>query len=240
MKIDKLFVLLTIFFVSFTNMTVVYALDKQSQIMSSYKKDVTGDHHPEQVQVIKEGQKVKLVVNTGNYKAYSFSLGAAKKVKLIFQDLTQDRVKDIFLTSFNKNSNQVLNLLVAYENGEISNVSLPETLDITAQFENNYQASIKINQTKQSYMVNLLNYKGQLEKTGVYHNGALNEPTELMVSELTSLHIIRHKDLSLGLKGRQFVDDGYGGAKFAYVDSTWKRINANWELQKTTVRKIQY
>lgn len=206
--------------------------------MSSYKKDVTGDHHPEQVQVFQEGQKVKLVVNSDKHKEYSFSLGAAKKVKVIFQDLTQDRVKDIFLTYYNKNSNQAQNFLVAYENGQMSSVSLPEMLDITAQFENNYQASIKINQTKQSYMLDLLNHKGQLEKTGVYHHGALNEPMELMVSPIKYLHIIRLRDLSLGLKGRQIVNEGYGGANLAYVDSTWKRSNSHWELQKVSVRKI--
>lgn len=224
----------------FTNITVVYALDKHQTKINSVKKDVTGDHRTELIEVINKGSSTKLYISNDKNRLVSFSLGRnTLKTNITFQDLTQDGIKDIFVTFVNKKSDQEQYLLLAYENQQFISIPLPETVDITAQFENNYQASININQTKQSYTLNLRHRKEKLEKNGVYHHGALNEPMELIVSSIQSHQLIRLKDLSFGIKGRQLVDEGYGGAKLAFVDSTWKRVNGTWELQKTTVKKIK-
>jgi hypothetical protein len=223
----------------FTNLTVVNALDKRIEILATFKKDVTGDKLPDKIQIIKSGKIVKMQVISKKNKNYIINLGEVQKPSVVFQDLTQDEVKDIFISNNNKKGGEAEYYLFSFGNEQMNKISLPEGLNIIAQFENNYQASIKINQSGKAYTLDFRHQKENFEKRGLYQNGALNEPTELMVSSIHSLQLTRNKDLTFGLKGRQLVDDGYGGAKMAFVDSSWKWVNGNWELQKTSVKKIK-
>ncbi|WP_147534707.1 hypothetical protein [Bacillus marasmi] len=237
MKIDKLLLLLTIFFIGFTNITVVYALEKKPTIIHSYKKDVTGDHEVEDIELIKKGASTKLTISNNEGRLKSVPLGNTSKTNIVFQDVTQDGIKDIFVTYSTNNKKKEQSILLVFENQQIKSIPLPETVDITAQYENNYQASIKINDLNQTNTLSLSHRKNQLEQKGVYHHGSLNEPMELIVSPINTVHLTRLKDLSFGIKGRQLVEEGYGGEKLAYVDSSWKRVNGNWVLQKAKIKK---
>lgn len=241
LKKESIFVLVTIFFICLTTITGVYATDKQVPTeIATYKKDITGDNQPEKIQVIRTlDKKIEINIITPDEKKYKISLAGEQKPTISFKDLNQDHVKDIFIANPGKDGVTPSEeyLLYSFNDEQLSKIELPEALTLTTQYENDYKASILINQSGIVYTIDLHDRKTSLEQMGLYQNGFLNEPTELMVNSIENLKPVRLKDLTVGLKGRQPVGDAYNEDIIAYVESTWKWTNGTWEMQKTVVKK---
>ena len=87
--------------------------------------------------------------------------------------------------------------------------------------------------------MDLRDRKNGFDQKGLYQNGSLNEPTELMVHPFELLKPVRLENLTVGLKGRQSIGEEYDGELIAHVESIWKWTNGNWELQSTVLKKIK-
>jgi hypothetical protein len=230
--------LLAIFLAAIANVAVVYGHKPDEKILASYKKDISGDRVPEIIRIIHHSNENKreLTIKSGNRKPFKIPVASGPKPSIIFQDLTQDRIKDVIICVPGRGKMVPTYQLLSFANGQLNKIPLPEELTMVAQFEKNYQASIIINEANKAYTLNLTDRRKSLERKGLYQKGNLNEPTELMVHPFESLKLVRFRDLTYGLTGRQLIDDGYGGEKIAYIDSTWKWVNGGWKLQKTSVK----
>ena len=226
-----------------TTITVVYAKDQHDTKFVTYTKDITGDDKPDKISIsgIHKGKKYKnLEINivTSKDKKYGIPLSGNQKPTVSFKDLNYDGTKDLFVSSTDfKGKNAIENHLYSFKNDQFTNIGLPESLSLTAQLENNYLASIVIDQTGNEYRIDVKNKKQSLDRTGLYQNGRLNEPTELIVHSFSQINPVRLRDMKFGLKGSQTIGDSYTGATIANVFSIWKWSNGRWELQKTVVKK---
>ena len=215
----------------------VHAKDKGLVKLATYKTELTGDHHLEKIQLIKkENDRLEMVIVSK--KSYQIPLPSGKEPKIIFKDMNQDSIKDIFIYISSKDYDKAATYFIyTLKDENLSRMIVPEGLPVTAQFRNGYKASVQINQTGQTFVMDLNKQKKQYDQQGIYQNGMLNEPTELMVSGVKTLKPVRLRDLSIGLKGRQLISDGYNDEMIGYVDSTWKWSNHHWELQNTIVKQ---
>lgn len=235
--------LITFFIVSlllcFISISTVHGKGKGLANLATYRTELTGDHHLEKIQVIKkENNRVEMVIDSK--KSYQIPLSKGIEPKLIFKDMNQDSVKDIFIAISSKDYDKAATYnIYTLKDDNLNRMILPEGMPVTAQFKNEYKASIQINQTGQTFVIDLNKQKKRYDQQGIYQNGLLNEPTELMVSGLNTLKPVRLRDLSIGLKGRQLISDGYNDELIGYVDSTWKWSNNHWELQNTIVKQVK-
>jgi hypothetical protein len=240
----QIFGLVFILIITLTTITVVYAKDKKEiSTLASYKKDITGDHQQDRIEVkgITVGEKFKNVeidIITSKDKKYNIPLTGNQKPKVFFKDLNQDGLKDLLVSSTPYEENETNFHLYSFKDDQFTNIGLPDPLSLTAQLENNYQASIVIDKTGNEYAIDLKNKRKSFERSGLYQNGRLNEPTELIVKSFEQITPVRLRDMKVGLKTSQLIGEGYTGDSIAKVVSTWKWSNGRWELLKTGIKKI--
>ncbi|MGJ7921174.1 hypothetical protein [Neobacillus sp. LXY-4] len=243
MKKGIIFLILTITLIYSINQSyIVNADDDKISILATYHKDVIGDSQNEKIQVVKFSKENKIEIQIMNGKKIIDIIGVKGNQipSIVLQDFTQDGRKDIFISKpQSKDHSQTNHQLYSFQNEKLSKISLPEELVMVAQLENNYKAMVQINQSGKAYTLDLRNKKKYFDKKGIYQKGYLNEPTELMVQPFETFKLVRLRDLTFGLKGRQVIDEGFDGEKIAFVDSTWKWINGNWELQNSVVKRIK-
>jgi hypothetical protein len=153
-------------------------------------------------------------------------------------DINQDGVKDIFTSVFiSKSEDFARQTVYTVKNSKVSHVSLPAPLILESRFLNDYKAKIKIRKTGKSYIFDLKKRKKYYEKSGVFYNGKLNEPTELMVtSRFIDLKPIRVGD-KIGLKGTQIITGVTESDKIGDVESTWLYDQTEWRLINASVLK---
>lgn len=212
--------------------------------IETYNVDITGDNQAEKIEIrgISKGKgynKMFLDINSSNDKKYKFTLTGNQKPTILFRDLNHDHVKDLFIATHTKKDTSLSDFhLYSLKDHQFTNIELPETLSLTAQFEKDYQASIQIDQSGKVHKVDLSERKTNFDNIGLYQNGNLNEPTELIVGTFEKLKPVLLRDMSIGLKGRQTISEGYERSNIAYVDSTWKWAEGSWQLQNSVVKKI--
>lgn len=221
--------------------SIVDAKSTKMGILASYEKELTGDSHREKIKVIRKENKVtEMVITSSENRQYRIPLPRNAEPHVTFGDLNHDGVKDVFITiPAEKHNSSPEYKIYTLKDEKLEKITLPNGVMVTAQFENGYKASIQIKETGQSYVIDLKDQKNKFDQIGIFQDGLLNEPTELMIHSMDELKPVRFKDFSVGLKSRQSITDGFSEEIIGYVDSTWKWSNANWELHKTTVKKVK-
>lgn len=239
-----MFGVISLVIIALINISGAQANDKSTKILTSYKKDLTGDDQLEHIQIKKNSEgkknnKIEITISTSTKKTFQIPFTGEKEPKVAFVDYNQDHVTDIFIMSPNTKGGTPSEFqLFSLINEQLTKIELPEALTLEAQLENDYQASIRINESGAAYTLDLHDQKKGFDQKGLYQNGSLNEPAELMVHSFDNLKPVRLKDMSVGLKGRQPIGEEYDGILIAYVDSTWKWINGRWELESTELKKV--
>lgn len=120
---------------------------------------------------------------------------------------------------------------------KLIDLSVPDPLVINSQFENGYKATISIQNTKQSYTFDLRDRSEEYERLGLYVNGKLSEPTELMVNPYSTLKIIPIEGKK-GLLGVQRISGAFNADTIAFVESFWLYEDGKWILKDTKVMKM--
>lgn len=242
MKKVQIFGLATILIITLTTITGVYAKDKQDTTLATYKKDITGDKQQDRIDIKgspdgKNFNAIEIEIVTSKNKKFNIPLSSHQKPKVLFKDLNQDGIKDLFVMALEidkENANEYH--LYSFKDDQFINIELPDPLSLTAQYENDYQASIVIDKTGNEYRIDLKSKMENFERTGLYQNGRLNEPTELLVHTFQQITPVRLRDMKMGLRASQRIGDSYSGASIANVVSIWKWTNERWELHKTVVK----
>ena len=114
----------------------------------------------------------------------------------------------------------------------------PEPLAVSSQFEDGYKASITIEETGQSYSFDLSDRKEEYDRLGLYQDGKLNEPTELMVLPFGTLKPVKVKNGLYGLKGSQRINGVYNADGIANIESTWLFEKGKWQVQNAEVKSL--
>lgn len=251
MKKEYLVLITALFLMSMTAITGVYAGEQKNELETISKKevDVNGDGMTETVilkgKVLSNDeapyQTVLLEIIDSKGKKQKVKIEGGFKPNLLLKDLNHDGTNDILVSiGIDDSSEQSNYYLYTLSNSKIVEISTPEPLNIQSEFLDRYKAKIYIENNKKAHKFNLKSRKADYEQTGIYHNGNLNEPMELMVESYNKLEPIKVKGNKMGLKGSQTISGAYNEDIIGRVVSTWVYNNGTWDLLGTKVFEVQY
>jgi len=244
--LKKKIILPTIFILSMLAITV-YGAEKPSQD-TTYKEqvDVTGDGKMDDITIkgvpFEKGslflKEITMKIKTSEGKSLKTNLEGGYEPTLTFKDMNHDGVKDVFIRVETGGSGGLSNYsLYSLKGSKLINLDVPETLTITSQFEEGYKAYIKIEDTGKGYTFNLSDRKADYDRLGVFNNGKLNEPMELMVSPYSTLKPVKINDDQIGFKGVQRISGVANADTIGFVESSWIMEDDEWKLIDTKVQK---
>ncbi|WP_144481124.1 hypothetical protein [Cytobacillus oceanisediminis] len=251
MKKELLITFTAFFFMSLTALTGAYAGDSRESptvTVSEEKVDITGDGKKDIIYVkgvpFEEGtqflKEIYLKIKASNGKTYKIDLEGGYEPSTEYKDLNHDSVKDIFISVPTGGSGGLSNFyLNTLKDFQVVNLTVPEPLSVSSQFEDGYKASARIEQTGQSYSFDLSARKADYDRLGLYHDGKLNEPTELMVLPFGTLKHIIVKAGQYGLIGSQRINGAYNADGIANMESTWLYEKGKWKLIKAEVINLK-
>ena len=234
------------FFMTLTAITYAYAIDDKEKfiVISENIIDVTGDNKDDKVFIkgipYEEGtqffKEIILEIDASNGKTIKANLDEGYDPTVYFVDLNHDGVNDMFISINTGGSGGISNhYLYTLKDFSLSNLEVPEPLIINGQFLNGYKANITIQDTNQSYTFDLRNRAEEYERLGLFQNGKLSEPTELMIDPYSTLKPIMFSSNRNGLIGIQAISGAYHADKIAFVESTWEYDAGKWDLKKTRI-----
>lgn len=248
MKTETMVLMFTSFLMAITAFTGAYAVEKGEQLVDIVKgaADLTGDNQNETIVV--KGQpseeeendfnQIFVEVKEPNGKIHIIEIDEGRHPQMEFVDLNHDGVKDLFITVMRRDDNESIDsFLYSFTGSMITDISVPDPLVIQSEFLNDYKATILIENNYRSYRFNLKNKAENYEAVGLYSDGQLNEPTELIVNEYFKLEPFQYKKNKVGLKGYQIISGSSQDDVLGVVESKWIFKNGQWKLVNTLVKE---
>ncbi|CAN7387641.1 hypothetical protein [Rossellomorea sp. LjRoot5] len=212
-----------------------------------YKKDVTGDGKKDTITLkaipfSPDALFLKQIwadIKTSKGSDIRIDYEGGYEPKIQFVDLNHDGIKDMLYSSATGGSGGLYNMaLHTLADNKLVDIGLPEALTIQAQFEDQYKASITFVDTNQSYTVDLSDRKEDYERLGIYTDGNLNEPMELMVGPYAFFEPVKiFGKRGKGLKGYQQISGAYHADGIGTATSYWYYEEGKWKLIKIKWRE---
>ena len=238
--------LMAFLFLSLNAITGVYALEDKGEKLTLLheERDISGDGKNDSLTIIgipyEDGisylKEIYLHVDVTDGKKYKIDLKSGFDPTINFIDLNHDGVDDLFISIPTGGSGGLSNyFLYTLANDQLVDIGIPDSLTITSQFQDGYKATMSIENTGESYTFDLKNRKKEYIRLGLYQNGKLNEPTELMVDPYSLLKPVKLKNGKFGLKGIQQISGAYHADGIAFVESKWDYGNGKWNIISTKV-----
>ncbi|WP_421385006.1 hypothetical protein ACOJQI_09625 [Bacillus salacetis] len=249
MRKELLFAFAAFFFMSLHAIAGNFAEEHNQRnvlVITTYEKDVTGDKKKDEISLwgkpFEPGslfyQEVWAEITTSDGKDFRIDYEGGYEPEIQFPDLNHDGVKDLFQSSATGGSGGLYNYsLYTLADSIKKEIGMPPALSIDAHFEDNYQGVITFNDTNESFTVDLSERKEDYDRLGIYQDGRLNEPTEMMVIPYAMFEPVKIKgEKGLGLRGVQEISgayhaDGIGDvySYWYYEDGKWNLINIKWK-----------
>lgn len=230
--------------------TVVFAVDNNDQSNEFIVKDqadVTGDGTDDSItitgkpyeneQEFLKGLKLKLKTSEG--KSFKIKLEDGYKPNLYVNDFNQDGVNELFISVPTGASDGLTQYyLYSFKNSKKTKLAVPEPLTIISQYEDNYKASLKIDETSEAVTFNLIDRQATYDNLGLYNEGKLNEPMELMVMPYSKMEPARLADGKFGLKGVQKIGGVSEDDEIGFVETSWTFENKKWVLMNSSIKEV--
>jgi hypothetical protein len=242
----RIIILPTIFILSLIAATV-YAADKQTQNeIVQERVDVTGDGKEDSITItgvpFEEGslflKEISMKIKTSEGESFHNELEGGYEPTLAFKDFNHDGVKDVLVRVETGGSGGLSNYdLYSFKNSKQVDLGIPEPLTIISQFEEGYKATIQIEETGKLYTFDLFDRKEKYDRLGLYHNGKLNEPMELMVLPYSTLKPVILHEKQVGFKGVQRINGVGNVDTIGFVESSWIFEDGEWKQTDTKVQK---
>ncbi|MCA1053851.1 hypothetical protein LCM10_02540 [Rossellomorea aquimaris] len=210
--------------------------------IKSYFKDVTGDGKRDTIELMAVPfspdalflKEIWAEVKTSNGSEIRIDYDSGYEPKIVFVDLNHDGIKDLLYSAATGGSGGLYNMdLHTLADNKLLDLGLPDEPTIQGQFQEEYKAAITFTDTNQSYTVDLSDRKEDYERLGIYTEGQLNEPMELMILPTSFYKPTRIQDKSgKGLKGYQQISGAYKADGIGTAVSYWYYENGKWTLIK--------
>lgn len=222
--------------------TCVYTVDAKAKKSNVIQKseDITGDGVKDSVTLKKisklRSKKIILITKLSNGKTHELSLEKGMDQDLSLVDVNHDGVKDVFVR--NSYKEKVENHLFSYKDFIFKEFPIPSLPTIQGQFLNGYTAQIDIQETATDYAIKLKKRKQKYDSLGIYQNGKVNEPTELVIDPYGGFKAVKFNDGDFGLKGVQRISGIEKNDPIALVESYYSLMGGNWILRKVMVLEV--
>ncbi|MBO0999516.1 hypothetical protein IOC57_17420 [Bacillus sp. SD075] len=232
----------------FLSYQAVEAHDKNFQVDGTYistKRDVTGDQKIDIIQVqglpYEEGSKFlkKIELNVeSNRRTINVPLRAGYTPDLKVADLNNDGVQDVLVTVLMEGRERLItSYAYTFKDENVKELEVPPSVPVMAQFIDGYKAEIIIEGQK-PVVIDVSSRKQAYEELGIYRNGKLNEPTELLVDPYSSLDLKTVFGKGKALMGVQNVKGPDERDSILEIKSVWKYDNG-WQLVKAQVKQAK-
>ncbi|WP_018663584.1 hypothetical protein [Heyndrickxia acidiproducens] len=244
MKREYVLALLAFLFMSMSTVAITYA-GEQAQMKDAsihhYDEDITGDGKKDSIVLKgmpfeKRGRylkKIRADISTSDGKAFRIDYEPGYEPALQFVDLNHDGVKDVLGFSESGGSGGIIRYrLDTFSGGVGKSLPLPPALKLAGKFEDVFAASLRMEDTKSTYFIDLRKRKDDYIRLGIYqHDGTLNEPLELMIDPVAVYKPQKVKGKKgFGLTGYQQVSGAYHADRLGTVVSTWYFEDGKWQL----------
>jgi hypothetical protein len=245
MRKELLFAFMAIFLMSLTAITGVYAIENDMKIVTliEMQEDITGDGMKDNI--ILTGlpfskddigyKKLYITFKLSNGKTYKEKLTYGLRPHLDVVDINHDRVKDVIVqVPTDEVDGLGKQYIFSIQKNQVTKIPVPN-LKIQGEFLNDYKAKVSIVSLKETFMFDLSVKKEMYESLGMYQNGKLNEPTELVILPFSHLYPLETKDAKFGIKGIQLVSGTSETDTIAYVETSWFYRDGDWKLINTNI-----
>ena len=208
-------------------------------------QDVTGDKLKDRIilsgtfdekdpQMLTDVQLRIFVKSSKDYMEFDLADGA--KPKMAFTDINQDGIKDLLVTIHpaGEAKEAVKGYALTVKGSKLHDLEIPDPVAIESCFNNGYTATLTIGQ--KSVEIDMKAKKDQYEELGIYQNGKLNEPMEMLIGTYSSLkpvYTVRGK----GIEGVQRVSGAFEDDLVGEIRSVWLMDGSGWKLEKVFFKK---
>ncbi|RIW38368.1 hypothetical protein D3H55_02180 [Bacillus salacetis] len=243
MRKELLFAFAAFFFMSLHAIAGNFAEEHdRPNIMAivTYEEDVTGDNKKDKITLwgkpFEPGAlfyKEIWAEITSEKKEFRIDYEGGYEPQIEFADLNHDGVKDLLESSATGGSGGLYNYsLYTLADYEKKDIGMPPALSMDAHFENDYKGLITFNDTNESFTVDLSGRKEDYDRLGIYQDGKLNEPMEMMVIPYAMFEPVNIRgEKGKGLKGVQRISGAYQADAVGNVYSYWYYENGQWDLK---------
>ena len=188
----------------------------------------------------KKGKEILyLQIRPSEAGTYIKRIRNGKKPSLSIVDIDGDHKKEmLFSLPSNKKGVPANHHIFSITNKKLTELELPGPLTISSQFEQDYKASLIVEDTNQRFEFDLKNRKKKYEKLGLYDNGILHEPMELIIQPYARIYPTTLKG-RISIVGEQTFEGAANGDQIGKMTSFWQFEEGKWELKKVKVKKIK-
>ncbi|CAH0243652.1 hypothetical protein SRABI84_02945 [Peribacillus simplex] len=173
-----------------------------------------------------------------NRRTISVPLGAGYTPDLKVADLNNDGVQDVLVTVLMEGRERLItSYAYTFKDGKVKELEVPPSVPVMAQFLDGYKAEIIIEGQK-PVVIDVSSRKQAYDELGIYRNGKLNEPTELLVDPYSSLDLKTVFGKGKALMGVQNVKGPDERDSILEIKSVWK-YNNGWQLVKAQVKSAK-
>lgn len=230
--------------------TSVHAVENEKeQVLGQYKGDVTGNG--EEDHVFLKGvpfssdpnhfEKLIIEVMGNDGKNQSIDVNGGFRPELTLEDINHDGIKDLFVSVETGGSGEIKNYyLYTLKGSNAIELTAPYPLVIQSEWLDRYKAKITIENNHKTHKFNLKSKADEYEQMGLYMNGKLNEPMELMIGDYDRLEPVKIKGGKIGLKGNQVISGAAHSDVIGRVESTWVFKDGEWKLLGTKVFETKH
>ncbi|WP_061087236.1 hypothetical protein [Heyndrickxia faecalis] len=244
MKKEYMLALLALWFMAAGTVVIADAGGKTKagkMVIHRYEADVTGDGKKDAI--ILEGipfaagspymKKIWARIAASEGKKYKLPYEPGYEPEIRFTDLNHDGVKDM-LGSSNSGGSGGINQyrLDTLKGGILKYLPMPPVLKLSGKFENALSARLNIENTNETFLIDLRKRKKDYIRLGIYQkDGMLNEPFELMIDPVAVYKPVKIKGKKgCGLEGYQQISGAYHADKLGDVKATWYFEDGKWIL----------
>lgn len=229
--------------------TTVHAMENEKeQVLGQFKGDVTGNGEEEHVFL--KGvtfssdpthfEKVLIEVVGNDGKNQSIEVNGGFRPELTLKDFNHDGIKDLFVSVETDGSGAIKSYyMYTLKDSKPVEITAPEPLVVQSELLDRYKAKITIENNHKTHKFQLKSKADEYEQMGLYMNGKLNEPMELIIGDYDRLEPVKIKGKKIGLKGNQMISGAAHSDVLGRVESTWVLKDGEWKLLGTKVFEIK-
>lgn len=213
------------------------------KLISEANVDVTGDGKKERILLfgkLVEGNRqfyknltVEVITDDGKEKREVFKkqLGNGYAPTITFHDVTGDNIKDIYVSvPTAENGATMHQSLFTLAEFKSLDLGIPEPLTVNSELKNDLTAFVALADKDKIFKMDLSSRKKLYEQAGLYQDGKLNAPTELVVAQQGEFVIAPLEDGQYGLLSTYDVGGMMEGEVVAQLQATWEWQEGKWVL----------
>ncbi|MGD8192184.1 hypothetical protein ACQCN2_19615 [Brevibacillus ginsengisoli] len=225
-----------------------FNLPPGSMVIAKQSIDVTGDGTPDIVSLV--GKKLRedspyydqlyiTVANPKDQKYITIPLQGGYNPKMKFCDFNKDKVQDIYVSVETGGSGGFTNTyLYTVKNNQSTELPVPNPLQVTGAYQDNYQVKFTIVNTGREFVLSLEDRKKEYDQAGIYKNGKLIKPPTITVNPYSLLLPVDvNHDGTCELQGVQRITGISNADTIAYAVSIWRWTDNQWSLAEANIRK---